>query len=130
MTTDNTDICDSTTCGKYCEEHAEILAEHNLDTKRIEELEKIVKEIPRMQARVHMLMCILIATMTILISISGFSFLQLVDFKKSYFADRQKHTERHSDETLEQEQRYITLINGLGNRVGTLEARNLFNKTE
>lgn len=117
-----------TECSKSgkCQAHAFVVAESAQNDKRIAALEVIVKDIPRMQARVHLLMYILIGTMTILISISCFSFLQLVDFKKTYFADRQKHQQVHSDETLQQEQRYVDLINKLGNRVGQLEARHIY----
>ena len=121
MTTEK--FCDE--CDKECKVHDKMFAEHNLQEDRIHALEEIVKDIPRMQARVHMLMYILIATMTILISISTFSFLQLLDFKAKYFEDRQEHTQLHSRQQLEQEQRYVDLINKLGNRVSSLEARHL-----
>lgn len=113
--------CDD--CDKICPQHGEQIQMNKDQERRIDKLEEIVKDIPRMQARVHMLMYILIATMTILISISGFSFLQLIEFKKQYFADRQSHSEMHSEVALEQEQRYVELINKLGQRVSSLEAR-------
>jgi hypothetical protein len=118
MTQRNCDDCD-----RICSEHGEQVEKNKSQERRLDKLDEIVKEIPRMQARVHMLMYILIATMTILISISGFSFLQLLDFKKTYFKDRQEHTQLHSEEALEQEQRYVDLINKLGNRISSLEAR-------
>lgn len=113
-------------CPSRTGDYAEITAITHLQEDRIRALEDVVKEVPRMQARIHMLMYIMIASMTILISISGFSFLQLVDFKKVYFQDRHEHTEQHSVQQLQQEQRYIDLINKLGERVSILEARNLF----
>ncbi len=114
-------------CGSGdCQAHAFVVAEASLSDKRIAALEVIVKDIPRMQARVHMLMYILIGTMTILISVSCFSFLHLIDFKETYFTDRQAHQQLHSNEKLQQEQRYVDLINKLGQRVGQLEARNLY----
>jgi hypothetical protein len=108
-------------CNK-CEDIIKQVSVNEDQEKRIDKLEEIVKDIPRMQARVHMLMYILIATMTILISISGFSFLQLLDFKKQYFADRADHAQLHSDQRLAQEQRYIDLIGKLGERVSKLES--------
>lgn len=113
-------------CPNKTGDYAEMTAVTHLQEDRIRALEDVVKEVPRMQARVHMLMYIMIASMTILISISGFSFLQLVDFKKIYFEDRHNHTELHSTQRIQQEQRYIDLINKLGQRVSILEARNLF----
>ena len=113
--------CDD--CDKVCSEHGEQCQQNKDQEKRLDKLDEIVKDIPRMQARVHMLMYILIATMTVLISISGFSFLQLIEFKKTYFEDRVEHTQMHSHQQLEQEKRYVDLINKLGNRVSTLEAR-------
>ena len=113
--------CDN--CDKKCDEHGKEVERNDAQERRLNKLDEIVKDIPRMQARVHMLMYILIATMTVLISISGFSFLQLVEFKKTYFEDRVEHTQMHSSQQLEQEQRYIDLINKLGNRLSTLEAR-------
>ena len=111
--------CDG--CDKQCDMHADQVAMNALQERRIEKLEVVVEAIPRMQARVNTLMSIIIASMVVLISISGFSFLQLVDFKKVYFEDRKDHQELHASQALEQEKRYVDLINKLGNRVSLLE---------
>ena len=113
--------CDN--CDKVCSEHGEQCQQNKDQEKRLDKIDEIIKEIPRMQARVHMLMYILIAGMTLLVSVSGFSFLQLVDFKKMYFEDRQEHTLLHSAQRIEQEQRYVDLINKLGQRISRVEAR-------
>lgn len=115
--------CDG--CDRVCSEHGEQCQQNKDQEKRLDKLDEIVKDIPRMQARVHMLMYILIATMTILITISGFSFLELMKFKNTYYADRKEHNQMHSEQALEQEQRYVDLINKLGQRVSSLEARHL-----
>ena len=113
--------CDN--CDKVCAEHGKEVERNDAQERRLNKIDEIIKEIPRMQARVHMLMYILIAGMTLLVSVSGFSFLQLVDFKKMYFEDRQEHTILHSAQRIEQEQRYIDLINKLGQRISRVEAR-------
>lgn len=86
----------------------------------IDELKDIAKEVPKMQGRVNMLMTIMSSLMLILISISTFTFFQLMDFKETYFEDREADFET----TLEQERRYIDLINKLGERVSSIETEN------
>jgi len=100
-----------------CQYHATTEATIKMHERRLDKLEKVVEEIPRMQSKVNTLMSILLATMTILIAISTFSFIQLIDFKKTYDNDRNKLAEQ----TLLQERRYIDLIGSLSERITSLE---------
>ncbi len=108
--------CDN--CDKVCMFHSEIESTNDNQDKRLEKLEEVVNDsIPRMQGRVNLLIQIFVAGLILLISISGFSFLQLLDFKKEYAEDKQELWER----TLDQERRYVDLINSLGQKVTKLE---------
>ncbi len=109
-------VCDD--CDKICMYHAEHEKTNENQDKRLEKLEEVVNDaIPRMQGRVNLLIQIFVAGLILLISISGFSFLQLVDFKKQYAKDKQDIWER----TLDSERRYVDLINSLGQKVTKLE---------
>lgn len=112
--------CDG--CDKICLSHSEVERANREQDKRLEKLEEVVHDaIPRMQGRMNLLIQIFIGGLILLVSISGFSFLQLLEFKAEYAADKSQTWER----TLEQERRYVDLINNLGLRVTKLEEKHL-----